>query len=126
MTLPDPGGRKQEVLLGDRGEAAHRDRLSSYLLTLSLIMSVEQTAPVQEAEPQGAFARLCQIQGTSLLKETDSSPGAAVAYTRPAGDQTRKHSSMEERGASRPPSLASGRLRRKGETVFFKGVVPGS
>jgi hypothetical protein len=120
LTLPDSGGRKQEVLLGNEGEAAYWDRLSSYLLTLSLIMIVEQTAPVQEEEPRTTFANLCQIQGTYFLKETDSSPGAAVACIRPAGHQARKHSSMEERGAS-SQLMAS----EKG-TVFFKGVVPGS
>lgn len=36
----DPEGRKQEVLLGDRGEAALWDRLSYYLLTFSLIKNV--------------------------------------------------------------------------------------
>jgi hypothetical protein len=37
----DPEGRKQEALLGDRGEAALWDRLFCYLLTLSLIKNME-------------------------------------------------------------------------------------
>ena len=120
MTLPDSGGRKQEVLLGNEGEAAYWDRLSSYLLTLSLIMIVEQTAPVQEEEPRTSFANLCQIQGTYFLKETDSSPGAAVACIRPAGHQARKHSSMEERGAS-SQLMAS----EKEGAYVLQGVVSG-
>lgn len=40
MAPLDPEGRKQEALLGDRGEAALWDRLSYYLLTFSLIKNV--------------------------------------------------------------------------------------
>lgn len=92
----NPEGRKQEALLGDRGEAILRDGLSCYLLILSLIKNARVWFRCRQQSPCGNSHTPLKIRDLIMCKEeclwllTPKCLHHAQPCTGPNGDTDRK------------------------------------